>query len=170
MYQGYYNVYNPYYGYFNNYRATEEKKLVNDEIISLNEAIKLIQKSVGNEKEDEMFYSQLLEKAPTEKEKHIIRSIRDDEIRHNKMLKDLYKYLTGNELKEEKMTSEEIKKDETYKQQLERALMGEVNAVVKYRRIMGAMPDDDSYTTIMAIMTDELRHANKYNYLITVAA
>lgn len=28
------------------------------------------------------------------------------------------------------------------------------------------MPGGDSYTLIMSIMTDEIRHANKYNYLI----
>ena len=31
---------------------------------------------------------------------------------------------------------------------------------------MGAMPDDESYTLLMSIMTDEIRHANKYNFLI----
>ena len=167
MYQGY-NMYNPCSGYDayykNNYRA-EEKKLTNDEIITLNEAIELIKKSVGNEKEDEIFYNKLLEEAPTEKEKHIIRSIRDDEIKHNKLLKDLYKYLTNRELVAENMSN--IQEEEgTYLEKLEKALMGELNAVTKYRKIMGAMPDDESYTTIMAIMTDELRHANKYNYLI----
>ena len=52
------------------------------------------------------------------------------------------------------------------KEQLEKALFGELNAVVKYRRIMGTMPSGNSYTLLMSIMTDELRHANKYNFLI----
>ena len=28
------------------------------------------------------------------------------------------------------------------------------------------MPSGSSYTLLMSIMTDELRHANKYNFLI----
>ena len=53
-----------------------------------------------------------------------------------------------------------------YKANLEKALFGELGAVEKYRRIMGAMPNKNSYTLLMSIMTDELRHANKYNFLI----
>lgn len=53
-----------------------------------------------------------------------------------------------------------------YKTNLENALFGELNAVVKYRRILGTMPSGNSYTLLMSIMTDELRHASKYNFLI----
>lgn len=56
--------------------------------------------------------------------------------------------------------------EQNYKKQLEKALFGELNAVVRYRRIMGTMPSGNSYTLLMSIMTDELRHANKYNFLI----
>ena len=35
-----------------------------------------------------------------------------------------------------------------------------------YRRNEPQMDSGDSYTLIMSIMTDELRHANKYNFLI----
>ena len=31
---------------------------------------------------------------------------------------------------------------------------------------MGTMPSGNSYTLLMSIMTDELRHANEYNFLI----
>ena len=35
-----------------------------------------------------------------------------------------------------------------------------------YRRNEAQMDSGDSYTLLMSIMTDELRHANKYNFLI----
>ena len=54
----------------------------------------------------------------------------------------------------------------SYKEKLEKALFGELDAVVRYRRIMGTMPSGNSYTLLMSIMTDELRHASKYNFLI----
>ena len=57
----------------------------------------------------------------------------------------------------------------SYKENLEKALFGELNAVTKYRKIMGTMPSGESYTLLMSIMTDELRHANKYNFLINNA-
>ena len=53
-----------------------------------------------------------------------------------------------------------------YKSNLEKALFGELDAVSKYRKILGTMPSGSSYTLLMSIMTDELRHASKYNFLI----
>ena len=60
----------------------------------------------------------------------------------------------------------EINNNMNYKENLEKALFGELDAVSKYRKIMGIMPSGNSYTLLMSIMTDELRHANKYNFLI----
>ena len=51
-----YNMYNQYYGFREyNYRNSKMKEQ-SGEIITLNQAIDLIKKSVDDEKEDEMFY------------------------------------------------------------------------------------------------------------------
>lgn len=92
-------------------------------------------------------------------------SIRDDEKKHNQILRTLYYNFTG-QFAPEDTTSSTDNNNLGYKEQLEKALFGELDAVVKYRRILGTMPSGDSYTLIMSIMTDEIRHANKYNYLI----
>ena len=165
MYSDYYNMYNQYYGFSQpNYRSSEPQ-MNNEEIITLNQAIGLIRQSVGSEKEDEMFYDILIKQAPTEKEKDIIRSIRNDERKHNQILRRLYYDFTGQMLPVATMTSESTSSTD-YKSNLEKALFGELDAVVKYRKIMGTMPNGNSYTLLMSIMTDELRHANKYNFLI----
>ncbi len=165
MYSDYYNMYNQYYGTGDfNYRRNEPQ-MDSGEIITLNQAIELIRKSVGDEKEDEMFYETLINQAPTEKEKNIIRSIRDDERKHNQILRNLYFEFTGQILPADTLlTATNTNSD--YKSNLEKALFGELDAVAKYRKIMGTMPSGDSYTLLMSIMTDELRHANKYNFLI----
>ena len=62
--------------------------------------------------------------------------------------------------------SNNVQNNMDYKSNLEKALFGELDAVVKYRKILGTMPNGNSYTLIMSIMTDELRHASKYNFLI----
>ena len=62
--------------------------------------------------------------------------------------------------------SNDSKMNMDYQLNLEKALFGELNAVTKYRKILGTMPSGDSYTLLMSIMTDELRHAIKYNFLI----
>ena len=158
-----YNMYNQYYAVSN--PIGNQIPINNEEIITLNQAIELIRKSVGDEKEDEMFYDTLIKQAPTEKEKEIIRSIRNDERKHNQILRRLYYEFTGGVLPRD--NSKNVANNTMkYKANLEKALFGELGAVEKYRRIMGAMPNKNSYTLLMSIMTDELRHANKYNFLI----
>lgn len=166
MYPDYYNMYNPYYrDYEFNYRSSEKAQFNSGEIITLNQAINLIKKSVGDEKEDEMFYGILIEQAPTDKEKDIIKSIRDDERKHNQILRELYYEFTGQILPQDTL-SNNSKNNMDYKSNLEKALFGELDAVAKYRKILGTMPSGNSYTLLMSIMTDELRHASKYNFLI----
>jgi rubrerythrin len=162
-----YNMYNPYYGFNEyNYRSSEPINRYNEEIITLNQAIELIRTSIGDEREDEIFYDNLIEQAPTEKDKEIIISIRDDERKHNQILRELYYNFTGQVIPVDTSSIANIENKLNYKEQLEKALFGELNAVVKYRKIMGTMPSGNSYTLLMSIMTDELRHASKYNFLI----
>ena len=100
-----YNMYNQYYGFREyNYRNSEMKE-ESGEIITLNQAIDLIRKSVDDEKEDEMFYGILIEQSPTDKEKDIIRSIRDDERKHNQILRELYYDFTGQILPADNLTN-----------------------------------------------------------------
>lgn len=165
MYPDYYNMYNQYYSFKGpDYRSSEPQN-GSGEIITLYQAIGLIKQSVGDEKEDEMFYDTLIKQAPTEKEKDIIRSIRDDERKHNQILRRLYYEFTGQMLPADTVTNVP-NSNMDYKSNLEKALFGELDAVAKYRKIMGTMPSGNSYTLLMSIMTDELRHASKYNFLI----
>lgn len=161
-----------FYGYDNydyrgdyGYPNPNQQNTYNSEIISLNQAIDLIRQSVSGEREDELFYDNLIKQAPTEKEKDIIISIRNDERKHNKILRDLYYSFTGNVIPQD-IFEASIDKNLDYKQNLEKALFGELDAVVRYRKILGTMPSGNSYTLLMSIMTDELRHASKYNFLI----
>ena len=105
MYPDYYNMYNQYYGFKGpDYRSSEPQN-GSGEIITLYQAIGLIKQSVGDEKEDEMFYDTLIKQAPTEKEKDIIRSIRDDERKHNQILRRLYYEFTGQMLPADTVTN-----------------------------------------------------------------
>ena len=166
-----YNMYNNYYGLKNYGVRQEDMGSYDDELISLAQAIDLIRISIMDEKKDESFYSLIMEQAPTEEEKNIIMSIRDNERKHNSILRNLYYNFTGQMIPMDysQMGVESVN-DMSYTQNLEKALFGELDAVEKYRRILGTMPSGDSYTLIMSILTDELRHASKYNYLIHKAS
>lgn len=168
MYPDYYSDFTPYYRSQVWGNRNENSKIGNEEVISLNQAIDLIRKSIMDEKEDEMFYSMIMEQAPTSKEKSIIMDIREDERKHNQILRKLYYEFTGETLPNESMQVPSQSNND-YLSNLEKALFGELDAAKKYRKIMGVMPSGSSYTLLMSIMTDELRHASKYNFLISTA-
>ena len=57
-----YDLYNQYYGFDEyNYRSSVPQEN-SGEIITLNQAIELIRKSVSDEREDEIFYDNLIKK------------------------------------------------------------------------------------------------------------
>ncbi len=158
-----YNEYNKYGYYYGYPRCNRNNTVIDDELISLDKAVEGILNSIKNEKEDEVFYTNLIEMAP-DYAKDIISSIRDDETRHNEILRFVYSNITGEVAKN---SDENVQKQEmTYAEGLEKAFFDEIAAVKKYRRIMGAMPNTKLHTLLMSIMTDELRHASLYNYLI----
>ena len=158
-----YNEYNKYGYYYGYPRCNRNNTVVDDELISLDKAVEGLLNSIKNEKEDEFFYTNLIEMAAGYG-KDTISSSRDDETRHNGILRFVYSNITGEVAKnsDENVQIQEM----TYAEGLEKAFFDEIAAVKKYRRIMGAMPNTKLHTLLMSIMTDELRHASLYNYLI----
>lgn len=164
MYSNYNNVYSIFHGNRQDMVSFEE------EMITPFEAIELIRKSIGDEKSDEMFYDRLIEQAPTEKEKNIIQDISDNEKKHNMILREVYYDFTGQMVQNNMNMMQDKTNNLSYAENLEKALFGELEAVMKYRKILSVMPQGKWYTLLMSIMTDELRHSAKYNYLIHMAA
>jgi len=130
---------------------------------NLKMAISLIKDAIVGEREDELFYDYLISEAPSEEDKKIIESIRDDEKKHNKMFKELYYELTG------KMPPQPAEPDfvkpASYVAGLQQALFGELGAVERYRKILFAMTKRKDINMITEIITDEIKHASKYNFL-----
>lgn len=150
------------------FRTTGMTGFNSDELISFSQAVDMIRRAVGDERADEVFYDALIKMAPNDRDKEIITGIRDDERKHNRILRELYFNFTGQMIPVDS-SNDSCESDFTYKDGLEKALFGELEAVVKYRRIMGVMPSGNSYILLMSIMTDELRHSAMYNYLIHMA-
>ncbi len=133
---------------------------------TLEEALELVRNAVQGEREDELFYNYLISVAPTQEEKDIISSIRDDEMKHNKMFREIYYYFTGEELP--RNVQAEFKEPENYIDGLRRALFGELAAMERYRIIRAGLPSKYYRDMVFEILTDELKHADKYNYLLTL--
>ncbi|MCC3869333.1 ferritin-like domain-containing protein [Terrisporobacter mayombei] len=141
----------------------------------LENSIKLIGKSIESEKKDSMFYQWLIDNIPanqlppkeTKKIKGIIESIRDDELRHNQMYKNMYFQITGMKIQPEEET---FIPPASFKDGVADAMMGELNAVKIYREIMEGLPSLYYRDQVFHILSDELRHGNLYNYIYTVVS
>lgn len=140
-------------------------EMTNDRL--LKEALGGIRQAVQGEREDEMFYDYLISKAPNRDEKEIITSIRDDERRHNKIFRMIYEEFTGEKVPAGE--DENLEVPESYLEGIKKALFGELRAVEKYRAIRKRLPMNGPYRDVLFdIITDELKHASKYNYLFTL--
>lgn len=136
---------------------------------NLNELINGVKNSVGNEKDDEIMYTSLAEMAPNDEQKEIIISIKDNEIVHNKIFRKIFTELTGVVLQENTMNSPNNKNmqfNKSYMEMLKEAFMGELSAIERYRELLAYAPNMEIYSMIMYVMTDEIRHAAQYNYLM----
>ncbi|MNW46262.1 Rubrerythrin [compost metagenome] len=130
------------------------------------EALQMIKEAVQGERNDELFYTELIHLAPSQEQVTIIESIRNDERGHNKMFREMYRALTGQTITG--TSNEQYEKVNSYTEGLQRALMGELSAVERYRKIWFGLPAGIYKDTVFGIILDELKHADKYNYLITL--
>lgn len=130
----------------------------------MQEIISVISESIADERNDELFYDYLISVAPTEQEKRVIASIRDDERKHRRMLRQLYQQLTGRTPPSGLGEQEAFRKPGSYLEGIEQALFGELKAFEKYRGVYLNLPAIYR-DTMFEIMTDEMKHANYYNWL-----
>jgi len=132
----------------------------------LKKSLEGIKAAVQGEKEDELFYDYLISVAPTTDEKMIITSIRDDERHHNKMFRQIYNNITGIDVLIGQ--GEEFVKPASYLDGIKKALFGELAAVERYREIRRGLPSTMYRDILFNIITDEIKHSAKYNYLFTL--
>jgi rubrerythrin len=130
---------------------------------NLSGALSLIQQAVAGETEDRMFYTYLIEHAPSAEDREIISGIRENEMGHFEMFRQIYYELTGS--MPPQAQGETFTPPATYCEGLRNALMGEQNAVQKYRKILYAMQSRVHINMLTEIITDEIRHGILYSYL-----
>lgn len=150
----------PFFTQDNNFRYPQIKKSYK----TLEEALELVKNAVQGESDDELFYEYLISVVPTEEERNIIASIRDDEKKHNRYFRKIYAYYTGENIPSPSNVG--FKKPESYIDGIKKAKFGELGAVEKYRDIRAGIPDEYFRDMVLEIITDELKHAHKYGYIL----
>jgi rubrerythrin len=160
---------------FNNYYNSDDIDYSNEEAVSddreilyktLQEALVLTKNAVQGEREDELFYDFLISAAPTQEEKDIITEIRNDEIKHNEMFREIYRYFTGMELPQ--ANGIDFEKAGSYIEGIKKAFFGELAAMERYRTIRAGLPSEYYRDMVFEILTDEMKHADLYNYILNL--
>ncbi len=129
------------------------------------QSLALIVKAIQGEKEDELLYSYLLSVAPSQENKDIILSIREDESKHHKMFKKMYQNITGQEVSG---TNKEVfQKPISYVRGIQQAHFRKLKAVEMSQKIRKGLPTRYYRDKMFEIITDKLKHANKYSFLYT---
>lgn len=126
-------------------------------------ALQLILEALSGETEDKLFYDYLISIAPSQEDKDIIASIRDDEKEHFDLFRQLYYELTGQMPPQQ--NNEGFTKPASYCQGIKKSILGEISAVENYRKILFAMVDRRHINILTRIITDEIRHADFFNFL-----
>lgn len=129
------------------------------------QSLALIAEAVQGEKEDQIFYDYLISLAPTQEQIEIITSIRNDEIKHNQWFKQMYQALTGNEAVSTPQA--QFVPPASYGEGIKKAFFGELKAMEKYRVIREGLPYREYRDIVFEILTDEMKHAQLYNYILT---
>lgn len=98
--------------------------------------------------------------------KDIIIEVENDELGHNQMFKTIYKQLTGEEVPQVEEKSFEA--PASFKKGIEKALKEKLRTVKDYREIMAGLPNNIYREQVLSSLTDELAHANYYNYVYSL--
>lgn len=154
----------PYMGIPYGYGGQEDYQAQQKMYKSMKKAIASARNSIKDEKADVFFYDYLISIAPDEEDRKIISEIRDDEKKHEEMLRELYANYTGNEYEYD--GEKDFEKPADYYNGLKRAFFGEIAAAERYRDIRAGFPDMFHRDMVFEIMTDEMEHADKFNYLL----
>lgn len=131
---------------------------------TLDEALILVKNAIHCEREDELFYDYLISMSPTREEENIITTIRNDERKHNNYFKEIYKYYTKENITESADIA--FEKPTSYIEGVIKSKFGELSAVERYRDIRAGLPTEYYKDMVFEILTDELKHADKYDYIL----
>ncbi|WP_242951829.1 ferritin-like domain-containing protein [Clostridium felsineum] len=78
----------------------------------------------------------------------------------------MYTQLTGKTLPASQ--NEQFKKPSSYLDGIKNSIIGETDAVKRYRRILFALQNRTNINMLTEIISDELRHASLYNMLFSM--
>lgn len=130
-----------------------------------NKFIADVQIAINNEITAVEFYTKLMDMAPCADAKNQIEHPRDDEMKHYRMLCQLYMALTGYQPAVQKS----ITNVTDFCSGIEEALNDELSAAESYRDMYLNTSNMSIRDILFEIMTDEMEHATRFSFVYSLA-
>ncbi|MFE5321858.1 ferritin-like domain-containing protein [Paenibacillus sp. NPDC056579] len=130
----------------------------------LQESLHFIQEAVAGESNAEKFYEKLLELAPSEEDRSVITSIREDERRQLQILREIYLAFTGREVPASALM--EYKEPASYKDGLRIVIFNKWKTNQNAGNLLAAMPTGYYQNLLAKIAVDNVTIVSKFNYLL----
>ncbi|ASS74437.1 hypothetical protein CIG75_05165 [Tumebacillus algifaecis] len=118
--------------------------------------------AIYNEREAQLFYRALEDRAITPFQKRQIRHAHDDEVKHERKLTNLYKILTGHPPHVRNPSPPEIP---DFQVAVRKAFEDELEAAEMYRTMYLMTHLQWVRDLLMELMTDEFEHANRFAFI-----
>lgn len=129
-----------------------------------NKFISQLTGAINDEASAVMFYDKLEEMAPSQY-RDFVTHAKNDEMEHVRLFSKLYRRLTGYQPSVQAETTQ----FSSYKEGLEIAFRGELEAAELYRDMYLSTRVPNIRDILFKTMTDEMEHAQRFNFLYTVS-
>lgn len=124
--------------------------------------VALLQTFMQNEANDAAFYRELIAQVQEPELKEYVRVPLEDEQKHYRMMGQLYQELTGRTYSAEPRRTE----FPNLRAGLKMAMDGEYEAAERYRDVYLKYPEPRIRDLFFELLTDELEHATRFNYVL----
>ena len=145
---------------------SDVKKMEDNDMENVDKFVsEMIKEAIKDEKKDALFYVELAEKISDENDKKIIHKIHNDEKKHEKIFKEIYMLINGEEPDENELQFEKKQLSTNMLQNFSDAIFDELDAVEFYRKIYFSFLNQEIRDALYEIITDEQIHAQILNYM-----
>lgn len=131
----------------------------------LEQAIDLMEVTVENGAAGIKLLNFLIDNAPTEQEKRLLIGMRNDELKHEKMLREIYRDITGEDM--QIFDPVEINLPESYVDGIVEAILDHFETILLINTIQYGLQSERYRNILFEIRIDELRHADELNFIYT---
>lgn len=131
-----------------------------------NTALGLIREALQGQQAGELKYNYLIKNAPTQEEKDILTTFRDDDRLHRQWYRDIYRYYTNEDI--EVHNGEDFTQPNSYLDGIKSSIFTELEAMQRSRIIREGLPSRFFRDVVLRILTDEMKHATLYNYILNI--